>query len=331
VNTRRFLTIAGTALGLAALLATATPASADPSGAPQYRALAGAGSDTTQDVMNGLADAVTDGTGAKVIGSYDAFGSATIVTKDPAASPNCDIPRPAGSGAGVNALVNALQNNTGCLQFARSSSNSSAGFPGKNLTYIPFATDAVTYAVRSDSTISKKLTLAQLTKVFNCEGGANYKPMLPQFSSGTRSFFLSKLGFTDAANFTQLPGHTCIGEKDSTDQPLQENNGLLLTDPKQIAPYSIAQYIAQTTGIVQDVHGKTVLAQLDGISATILNTSSTMSRSVFNVVPTGQLANEPYKSVFAGPDSAICTKQDVIKKYGFGPNAKCGDLTIQTP
>ena len=47
--------------------------------------------------------------GIKIIGSYDANGSATITTKDPAVNPNCqNIPRPSGSGAGVNALIRGI-------------------------------------------------------------------------------------------------------------------------------------------------------------------------------------------------------------------------------
>ncbi len=115
------------------LLVLGGAAQADPAGAPTYRDLAGVGSDTTQGVVNGLADAITVG-GVKVLGSYDATGSANITTKDPATKPNCTIPRPAGSGNGVNALVASLDGNTGCVQFARSSSNNSANYAGKNLT-----------------------------------------------------------------------------------------------------------------------------------------------------------------------------------------------------
>lgn len=327
MQNKRFLAALGMGL-VAALAVTASPAQADPSGTPTYRSLAGVGSDTTEGVMNGLSEVVVDGNGVKQIASYDAFGTATIKTKDLDA---CSMNRPAGSGAGVTALVASLDAGNGCLDFARSSSNNSASYAGKNLTYIPFAVDAVTYAVRSDSTISRKFTKAQLTTIYNCGGGANFKPLLPQFGSGTRSFFLKSLGFTDAANFTQTANHTCIGEADATGAPLQENNGTLLTDVKQIAPYSIAQYLAQTTVTVPDVHGKTVLGQLDGIAPTVLNTASTMSRDVYNVVPTNKLTTEPFSSVFVGPSSKVCANTTTIKKYGFAPHASCGDTTLRTP
>jgi len=317
---------------MAALALTATPANADPVGSPTYRQLVGVGSDTTQGVMNGLSDVVLDGTGTKLIGSYDAVGSATITTKDPATTPACtNIARPAGSGNGVNALVASVAAGNGCIQFARSSSNSAASHAGQNLTYIPFAVDALTYAVRSDSTISKKLTKTQLTSVYNCTAGVNFKPLLPHFGSGTRSFFLSQLGMTDSADFVTLPGHTCIADTDATGAPIEEHTGTALTDPKHIAPYSVAQYISQVNGIVPDIHGKTVLAQLDGIPPVVLNTSATMSRDVYNVVPTGQLSDPTYNGVFVGPGSSVCSNTATIKKFGFGANANCGSTSIQTP
>lgn len=326
MNNRRFLAVVGIGL-VGALALTATPAQADPIGAPTFRALAGVGSDTTEGVMNGLSQVVVNSAGTKLIASYDAFGSATIQTKET----GCTINRPAGSGNGVTALVASVDAANGCVDFARSSSNNSASFPGKNLTYIPFAVDAVAYAVRADSNLSRKLTLAQLTTVYNCGGGANFKPLLPQFGSGTRQFFLKSLGFTDAANFTSQPNHTCIVQTDSTGAPLQENNGTLLTDPKQIAPYSIAQYLAQTTSVVPDVHGKAVLGQINGIPATVLNTASTMSRDVYNVVPSSKLTDATVSNVFVGPTSQICAATDTIKQYGFAPNPSCGDTAIKTP
>jgi ABC-type phosphate transport system substrate-binding protein len=314
-------------LGLAA-----TAAQADPTGPPTYRDIVGVGSDTTEFVVGGLADTITVG-GNKVLGSYDATGTPNITTKDPAgANPTCTIPRPANSGEGVNALVAAQDAGTGCVQFARSSSNNSSSYPGKNLTYVPFAVDAVTYAVRSDSSISKKLTTAQLRSIYNCTApgaGTTYKPLLPKFGSGTRSFFLSSLGLTNSATYTtQFP---CVADKDATNADVQENTGTFLTQPQHIAPYSIAQYQAQVNGVTPAVQGKAVLATLNNVSPTQLNTGSSFKRDVYNVVPTGRLATAPYNTIFPGANSAVCTNQDLIKRYGFGVAPNCGDTVIVTP
>ena len=328
MSRRKALIVAAIAV---TLLGAGSVAQADPVGAPTFRDLAGVGSDTTEGVVNGLADAVVVG-GTKILGSYDATGSATITTKDPAVNANCTITRPANSGEGVTALVASQDAANGCVQFARSSSNSSASFAGKNLTYIPFAVDAVTYAVRADSSISKKLTTAQLKSIYNCTApgaGTTYKPLLPKFGSGTRSFFLSSLGLTNAANYTTT--FPCVKDVDSTNAPIVENTGTFLTDSANIAPYSIAQYQAQVNGVVPAVQGKAVLATLNGLSPTALNTSSSFKRDVYNVVPTAQLANAPYAGTFVGSGSAICSNADLIKKYGFGPAANCGDTAIVTP
>jgi ABC-type phosphate transport system substrate-binding protein len=330
VEKKKLLAVLGTGLVIVAITATASPAQADPNGAPTFRQLVGVGSDTTQGVMNGLSDVITVG-GTKVIGSYDAVGSTQITTKDPAVTPNCTINRPTNSGTGVDALVASLAANDGCVQFARSSSNNSSSYAGKNLTYIPFAKDAVTYAIRTDSAISKKLTTAQLTTVYNCAAGANFLPLLPKFGSGTRKFFLQSLGFTDAANFTSTTGHTCIKEVDATNTPIEENTGTVLSDPKQVIPYSIAQYLSQINGVVADVHGKSMLGALDGLSASVLNTTSTMTRDVYNVVPTGNLGTAPYSTTFVTSGSAVCTNTSTIVKYGFGVNANCGSTSLQTP
>ena len=325
---KRFVLAVGALLAAAAL--TTGTAGADPTGTPQYRPLAGVGSDTTEHVMNGLSEVVTIN-GGKVIGSYDASGSATITTKDPATTPGCTINRPSGSGNGVNALIASVQAGNNCVQFARSSSNSAANFPGAGLTYVPFATDAVTYAIRSDSAISKRLTVAQLQAIYNCQAGANFQPLLPQFGSGTRQFFLRELGFTDTADFTSQPSHQCVRQTDATGAPLLENTGTLLTDPRQIAPYSIAQYLSQINVVVPDVHGKTVLGQINGISPTILNNSSVMDRAVYNVIPTAQEGTAPYSTVFVGSGSLVCANADTIKRYGFGTHADCGSTAIRTP
>ncbi|MFF0148021.1 ABC-type phosphate transport system substrate-binding protein [Amycolatopsis sulphurea] len=318
-------------VALSAVLAMGGAAQADPSGTPTYRDIAGTGSDTTQGVMNGLADAITVN-GTKVLGSYDAVGSTNITTKDPATNPNCTIARPASSGAGVTALVNSQNAGNNCLQYARSSANNSASFPGANLTYVPFAVDAVTYAVRSDSSITKKLTTAQLKSIYNCTApgvGTTYKPLLPQFGSGTRAFFLQSLGLTNAADYTTT--FPCVKDKDVNNNPIEENTGTYLTEPANIAPYSIAQYQSQVYGVVADVHGKAMLATFNGVNPTDLNTASTFKRDVYNVVPNAALTTAPYNTVFSGSGSAICANTGVITKYGFGINPNCGDTSIHTP
>ena len=151
--------VAATAVAVLAFGAAA-PAYADPSG---FKPLNGAGSDTTQDVMSGVASAVT------AIGSYDAIGSATIQTT----SGGPIFTRPNGSTSGVQALSASVNNTgtrvfpataagvsiTGQLDFARSSSAPSSSFVGTDLTFIPFARDAVTFAVSLASDFPRDIAL----------------------------------------------------------------------------------------------------------------------------------------------------------------------------
>ncbi|MFE7073183.1 hypothetical protein ACFU96_24175 [Streptomyces sp. NPDC057620] len=299
-----------TALAVGAM---AAPAVADPSNG--FRVLAGAGSDTTQDVVNGLGDSVD---GGNTVASYDATGSATVKTR----ATGCVINRPNGSSAGIDALRNAVDTGTGCLDFARSS-RGPADTSTTDLTWIPFAKDAVTVAVREDSALAvPDLTTAQLHDIYTCSltsvDGVTLTPLLPQTNSGTRTFFLGKIGVAESAV------GSCVGS-------MQEHNGEALDTAGDIAPYSVAQYIAQTGGIVNDRHGATVLGEING-SAPLnadgtLNVGFTYNRDVYNVVPTSKLSNATIASTFAGSGSKVCNDTDTIQLYGFGAIDNCGDTT----
>ncbi|MFD9371546.1 substrate-binding domain-containing protein [Streptomyces sp. NPDC060020] len=323
------------AAAAAALVLGATGGSiafADPAGPPQYRQLSGAGSDTTQDVMNGLAAAITVN-GQKVIGSYDATGSANITTKDPAVNANCTIARPNGSGAGRSALLTSLQASNGCLDFARSSSlNLAAAAPG--LTYVPFAVDGVTYAITPGSAIPRKLGLADLKAIYHCDpnyvgAGPNYDMTvyLPQAGSGTRSFWESQMGITDADVVAGV--YPCVKDKKGS-APVQEHDGRVLDD-KSIVPFSIAQYQSQSSQTIADLRGRAILGTVDGLAPTVLNSGFGVKRDVYNVIPTSKVATAPWSTVFVGANSEICKQTSVINTYGFATNPNCGDTTKQTP
>ena len=65
-------------LAMISLGAVAGTASADPVGTPTQRALAGVGSDTTYNVLNGLSEVVTIG-GVKQLASYDPIPSSSLI------------------------------------------------------------------------------------------------------------------------------------------------------------------------------------------------------------------------------------------------------------
>jgi hypothetical protein len=301
-------------LGVGAL---AVPAVADPADG-NHRVLSGVGSDTTQDVLNGLSESVDNGA---TIASYNATGSATIQTRDT----GCVINRPDGSSAGIDALRNAVDNSTGCLDFARSS-RGPADTSTQDLSWIAYAKDAVTVAVRSDSALNNNLnvTTAQLHDIYTCSltslNGVTLTPLLPQANSGTRTFFLGQIGVAETAV------GSCVGT-------FQEHNGVQLDTAGDIAPYSIAQYLAQTGGVVEDRHGATVLGKVNSVSPTTadgtLNTAFPYSRDVYNVVPTAKLSNATVAATFVGSSSKVCADSGTIELYGFGTVSNCGDASLK--
>ncbi|MFE3514761.1 substrate-binding domain-containing protein [Streptomyces sp. NPDC059166] len=277
-------------------------ASADPAVPTDYRVLAGVGSDTTQDVANGLGEEID---GGDLIASYDATGSATIKTR----ATGCSITRPNGSSAGISALVADIANGTGCIDFARSSRGIKTA--GSNLTFIPFAEDQVTVAVRDDSPLNDDLDLtsAQLKSIYECNtttlDGVALTPLVPQAGSGTRTFFLESIG-------NPVLG-TCVGE-------MQEHNGVQLDTAGDIAPYSVSQYNAQVGGVITDRHGDTVLGLIDG---------GVFSRDVYNVVPTAELTDSVIASTFVGSGSDVCSATDTIEGYGFTTISNCGSTALK--
>ena len=336
---RSFLLVAGACL--ATLSLAVGSALADPSGPPTFRDLAGSGSDTTQGVMNALSSVVSIG-GVLQIGSYDAATASTPTMSTKSAAACTNITRPSGSNNGIIALVNDRNAATHCLQFARSSTDNHTSHVGDHLTYIPFATDAVTYAVRgpgatpAGSSINRNLPVSVLLKIYQCDPAfAADKPLLPQFGSGTRKFFLENILHVpsgDVANYAGPGGlFPCVSDKDSNGNPLLENTGNLLTDDNQIEPYSVSSYIAQTTKNVTDVHGLAILGNIGGVPSLAINGTATGTRPVFNVVP-NVLVQGPSnsKTAFVGPNSLVCQNTATILKQGFAANSSCGDTTTQS-
>ena len=321
--------LAGVA-GVGLLAFGAGTAQADPIGSPagNTRPLIGVGSDTTQGVMNALSNAVTVN-GQKVIASYDAVGSATISTTTAAACQG--LPRPNGSGAGRTALITQLNSNN-CFTFSRSSSlTQTAASP--NLTYVPFAIDAVTYAIAPNSALPRDLSLDDLHGIYTCDPGyvgtgPNFAihALLPQAGSGTRSFWEATVGITEAD--VVAGKYPCISDT-KNGKPIEEHDGRVL-DANSIAPFSIAQYIAQGSGTLADLRGSSVLGNINGVPSLLLNTSSAATREVYNVIPTSKVNVSPYSNVFVGSASGICQQQSVIKSYGFGIDANCGDTSKVT-
>lgn len=240
--------------------AFAVPATAE----PVSNSFTIVGSDTLEDAVNAIANGSSLG-GATVraasaganVGSFDATGSSTIITRPYGVR----FARPNGSGDGKLALSKSISGAgytssasgastvlpltviTGEVDIARSSSKGTV-VGGGALMQIPFGRDAFTYAYDSRNTASgiAEMTLATMKLVFECDSATLTtlgltQAVIPQAGSGTRKDFLGKLGITDNSAFTS---RSCIVVG-------QEHDASTLTQT-QIMPMAASRWVAMNTG-----------------------------------------------------------------------------------
>ncbi|TDE01817.1 hypothetical protein [Jiangella asiatica] len=361
----------GLGAGVLALGALSMPAQADP---PPAGSLPGAGSDTTMDVMQGIA--VESG------GLMESW-HATVggVVHDDITVKGNTVTRPNGSSEGRDALRRSLGENvttswatnpvpvgSDTFDWARSSSPPPDAqiSPAGDLAYVAFALDAVTYATGPNSPLPQSFTLAQLQTMYRdggsvTVGGVTYTPdenitlLIPQSGSGTRAFWASTMEI-DAINPPAWVHDTLDG------QPVQEHDGTVLeTNLDAIAPFSIAQYIAQSNGVAPDRRHNAELMSIDGVDPTvahpvsgdqILNENFPVTRQVYNIVASadvgaattdvsnpviGDGADVLVEVAFEGNTSEVCTSLtdtpdgtvSTIELYGFAQIDNCGDTSLR--
>lgn len=329
--------------------------------------LATVGSDTSQDVMEGLSNVVKGAANQPLISNYKATPVGRTVTTR-SGDGDCAFTVARNSGEGRDALSAALRaatfagggaatpvtspDMTGCVDIARSSSGSNpTTSPGVGkMTYIPFATDSLTYAVRNNSSLPHKLNLNSLKAIYSANGTPgtaacnNSAPLLPSFGSGTRSFFATLLGLTDAALGTGVSNSwgTCVADVNAAGTAIQEHDGRFLTASNQIIPFSTAQFIAQQGATIQDARGSATLGSIDfsasgtanAISPVALQTTfGTGTRPLYNVVSTDAYTsgsasfNQTLVDALVGSTSKVCQATSTIQQYGLATNATCGDTS----
>lgn len=358
-------TFAIAAIGAIALVGIAAPASAEPQGAPLFRDLAGMGSDTTFGLMNSISNQVrvtgsfqaendtaanpTTYTNELVIASYDPQGSATVQTKDAAEFAGCTaVTRRNGSGAGRTGLTASIAAGDNCLQFARSSSSPVVA----TITFVPLAVDALTFATAPNPDSGTTLSIAELTSIYNNPGtpgnaSCGIIPLLPQVGSGTRGDWAAFVGYTFTATGAVQPTE-CATDIDANGNSVQEHNGNNITRSNEIAPFSVAQYIAQSYGAQPDRRNNVTLGAITNAAGVVtypiainapgnVGTVFAFTRTVGNYVSETDFNNAAsleYK-VFRGPGttgpndiatSEICvdagrnvpgTSTDIISQLGF--------------
>jgi ABC-type phosphate transport system substrate-binding protein len=347
----RFGVVAAVAMAALAF-GTVSPAYADPTGSKD---LNGSGSDTTQDVMSGVASAVP------ALGNWDAVPAGSSVTVD-----GVTFSRPIGSTAGIRALSSSIRGiayvgttlPVGTLDYARASALRSD--TGTQLTYIPFARDAVSIGMNAASDFPKDVALGSAGQASNLftlrniylgtvtsfiDGAGNsitIRPLLPQLNSGTRQYWVSVLGTTEAAL-------TAGGQATDLGNTVQEHDGTFLTGDGDIVPFSVGQWLAQSnngslpTNVVER-RGQVILGSIDTVKPIIYdgsviatNPDFLPSRIVYNVVETRALTTATpsasdlaVRAAFSGPTSSVCAATVQIKQYGFATiGSLCGDITTQ--
>ena len=405
VTVRLVATFASTAmLMLGNVVTTSRPAGADPLFPQSY---VGVGSDTIQDVMNALSGAApysapggtgkvnfytpihsSQTTGSKTITSWDAVdpgtGAAGCLT------PKIGFPqidRPNGSAQGHIALSRAIDggayhptancgasstttnNVIGAIDFARSSAGPSSFPAGTQITDIPFARDAVTYAYFDHgSNEIAALTTAQLQALYGTGGvatggtitltnGHTVFACMVQSGSGTGKFWDKAMGNSGngaiASQSANTSGCGSTYEENGANSFLTSTFVSGLTSTQDVViPFSVGSWISQLNGVANDRSstgntGGVSLGSIDGTAPTTgtkpslapnstFYANTTYGRDLYILVATsriGTFGDGGLKSLFVGSSSALCAASSTINLFGFSEppsSGACGSVTQTT-
>jgi hypothetical protein len=363
------LAIASGFAGTVGLVATTTPvtqAGADPT---STTALVGVGADVSEDLYNALAgEAPNPGPGVTPIfytplhssaatnsvtlASFDANpqggttltpGQITTKTSGPA------FDRPNSSSAGTLALDDSVTGNpynnttsdsigpvviSGQVDFARTAKGVTNA--GSDLTWIPFARDALGILYYNDGTAPSspvKLTASQLAALYTSStgkaviNGVTVYACLPISTSSPVSNLAKTLGISSTAEQTAATAAGCNG----TAQNIQQNSGnsfvagLPAGASYAVIPISSGSWIGQANGVGYD---RSATARADGVDlADITNASSVDLGQPYTVVAGKEKPSTTYYQ-----DSAwgynLSTVVPTSKISGFRANAAIEDLFV---
>jgi hypothetical protein len=315
--------------GAAAVLAAASGvAQADPSVTPAANDIVGVGSDTTQIVLNDLSTAynASSPTPTDSLYSWDATGSSSITTKA-----GCTpITRPNGSSAGIAALI--ADGTTHCIDFARSS-RGPRGTEAQNYAFVEFGRDALSYATATTSNVPTTLTTQALHDLYaSADGSAacTYTAYLPQAGSGTRSFFLTSIGLTEATI------GSCAKSTWSGGIVEEHDPAPLVGDPQALAPFSVGRAIGKSGIKVNSVDDSVPAGSTNTIVTVNPNnaqlpqpgdpTVTAYDRAVYNVVRLADMSTDKYANVFSS-GGWLCVDpaaNSAVVADGFRLSDNCG-------
>ena len=249
----------------------------------------------------------------------------------------------------------------GQVHFGRSSSAPSGAVANGVITYIPFAIDNMTYATAPISKIPSDIPLGSagnttevsLTNIYKGnitqvildsttgdfikleaptyvagagEESHTINAYIPQAGSGTRSFWIGRVGITEA----NIAAGTTAAKDTYNGLTVQEHDGsALVGDPYGLVGFSISQWVAQRNGVATNRTAGAVLRSMgalepvtltDGVYATAASWSA-IKRPVYTMVPTALANSETPNAItraFVGTDSLVCQAKSTILKYGYG-------------
>jgi hypothetical protein len=258
--------------------ATIPAAAMDPGPAPLC-AYPGTGSPSMQAMIDGIVNHVTVG-GVK-----------------PMCRLGGSLPVPAQcqsyvNGPGRTSLLRSLATFDGCMGFAWSTGlDLSAASP--QLTYLPLGDDALAYAVLPNGVLPRTLGQADLKAIYTCDPayvgtGPAYQvtPVLPGPGSLVRTRWEALMGITDAD--LAAGRYPCVHDS-LGGTAVADNDGRVLT-PSSLVPFSVAAYLAQSTGQAPDQHGSSVLGSFDGSMPTGVDPS--LPTVGFAVLANGDIPHE---------------------------------------
>jgi ABC-type phosphate transport system substrate-binding protein len=234
--------VAAAAAGALVLsMATTGSASADPAFTPDADDIVGVGSNTTEFLMQALADKFNNDHvgGSMRMASFDAEGPPDQIVLRQGSDP---ITRPNGSSAGID----ELQANPD-VSFARSSRGPNAS-GDEGTSFYPYAKDKLSYVYAKKTHVDPNLSATDLFDIYTCsktdwsdfgQPAGHILARVPQAGSGTRSFFLASIGETEAQLQAAIaqPDSVC-----SVTEVEEHDPKAVIGKPDAIAPFSFARY-----------------------------------------------------------------------------------------
>jgi ABC-type phosphate transport system substrate-binding protein len=310
---------------VASLGAAVIPASAGPTILTgNQNSLGAAGSDTSYWMMSGISPQYNVNTTKNIQKDFVTqipplnnapFPAGTYVPKDAIVagsftwtSQSAAVTPPDGSSAGISALD---ADTTGQIDFTRSSRGPNTGETSTH-NFWAYALGALDYVTFPGTHAPANLTQTQLINIYTCNAsgpnvgkpiigdwhqvnasapvGSTIVKYLPQTSSGTYSFFKSKLlkGNTPDANCDASHLSTFHEEHDA-------RSVTAASKPNAIDAFDYSRWTAQSKGTEADLRNGAALGTLNGVKpspGTVNTTASRFlgTRYIFNVV---RLASHP--------------------------------------